>query len=244
MECPIVGCQYPDNFFINSTGLSDGFRRHLKKSHADCVDVSKVKIFGPIPKRGLLFDCIQNVLVCICTQTVLLNGEYYTHTSKCENCASINLTNELKAILLRLSSTFPENDRRIEGLTRHKGYACPFCKSIMIATKKNWKMHQCNEYNAFLPHECYFQKPFRRRERAFKPDTRLEIGVSSTYMSECEPTSQPNSFVPISRNKRCGSSLVLTKFQKRSRSSNACWKSDHHREAYRLSRRQVILRRL
>lgn len=230
MECPIVGCQHLKSFSIRPSGFSNSFWTHLRRqSHSDCVDMSKVKVFGPIPKYGLVFDCEQNVLVCLPTQKVILNGEYDAHKSICQYCTSINTSNVLKDLLSTLNSSVPENDQPIEGLIRYKGIKCPACNSVMVP--KTWGVHKCNKDNIVIPQDCSFQRTSTKNyKRLFgiNPRPTKVHRIKSTCPPKREPAPQPNRIVPFftnmktppnmntSKNKKYASSLVLSEFQKRS----------------------------
>lgn len=196
VKCPIIGCQHSASFATNSFGFSEGFRKHLRKSHSDCVDISRVKIFGSTPKHCLVFDFAQNVLVCLPTQTIILKGHFEIHQSSCRCCAMMEMTNDLRDIISNIEESIPKNNHPIQGLTQHKGISCPACNSVM--KRQSWSSHKCNKHDIFPSQEIYFQQIGKRQKRAFEnnPRPRKMHRISCTNENKFNFEHSPRSQVP------------------------------------------------
>lgn len=138
-KCPITGCNHSKLFKIYKNKNSTGYRKHLNKtSHAYCVDVSVVKLFGN-PGERLVYDIRHRVLVCTPTQNIIYRDEFNDHRTNCKYCSDIE-SSSLSAVIANLNPTLIETYYPIQGLDRFDGIQCDICNTVMIPL--SWKKHR------------------------------------------------------------------------------------------------------
>ena len=130
-KCPILGCFYQGSFSVENRAT--GYRNHLKSSHAHCVDMSRVTVFGE--SRNLVYDIEHQVLVCLDQQVIILKNQLVTHQNQCSLCKDIQPFD-----IVVTQSLDMETDSPVQGLKWKLGTMCTHFKEI--CSKYLWANHK------------------------------------------------------------------------------------------------------